>query len=239
MGLSVALLFLIWHTRKRLRNFALVSLLLIPIFLAPGQSAITRLLHPDASDQESSQFRLELWEAAENSFLANPFFGVGIGHYRPVVIRNGDIVYLPFHVAHNTYAGLLADLGLSGIIPFVGILLGSFFNLRRIVRRTETKTQVFLHQIALGLQAGLLGYMCCAFFLSTLWQQIMWFAVFLSMCLPRIESLMEAKQETKLAPATLRKKSKHSRALPARGHKGPGGRGSFALGPSHGGAFGR
>src|ERR1700683_2450574 len=45
VGLSVGLLFLIWNARKRLRNFALVSLLLIPIFLAPGQSAITRLLH--------------------------------------------------------------------------------------------------------------------------------------------------------------------------------------------------
>jgi O-antigen ligase len=239
VGLSVALLFLIWHTRKRLRNFALVSLLLIPIFLAPGQSAITRLLHPDASDQESSEFRLELWEAAENSFLNHPFVGVGLGHYRPLIIRNGGIIYLPFHVAHNTYMGLLADLGLTGIIPFVGILLGSFFNLRRVVRRTKTKNQIFLHQIALGLQAGLLGYMVCAFFLSTLWQQIMWFAVFLSMCLPHIESLIEAKQETKLAPETFVKKSKRLRALTAVGPKSPGGRGSLVLGPSRGGTYRR
>jgi O-antigen ligase len=195
IGLSVALLFLILNTRNRLRNLALVSLLMMPIIFAPGESAFSRLLHPTESDQESSQFRLELWEAAENTFFAHPLFGVGMGHYHPTIVRGGAVIELPFHVAHNTYVGLLADLGLAGIIPFLGIFLSALANLRRVSRRTKASGQMLLHQVALGLQAGLLGYIVCAFFLSTLWQQVMWFAVFLSMCLPRIENLTMARVE--------------------------------------------
>ena len=43
-----------------------------------------------------------------------------------------------------------------------------------------------VRQVALGLQAGILGYMVCAFFLSTLWLQVFWFCSFLTMSLPRV-----------------------------------------------------
>jgi len=195
VGLFVALLFLISKTRRRVRNLALVGLLMIPMFLVPGQSAFHRLMHPSAYDDESSQFRLELWQAAVNTFRDHPLFGVGMGHYRPSVTRNGAVLYLPFHVAHNTYLGLIADLGLAGIIPFLGIFVSAFMNLRQVARRNKAAGHVFLYQIALGLQAGLLGYMVCAFFLSTLWQQVFWFQVFLSMCLPRIEGLVLATKQ--------------------------------------------
>lgn len=200
IGLSVGLLFLIWNTRRRLRNLALVSLLMIAVIFAPGESAFSRLLRPTESDQESSQFRLELWKAAENTFLEHPLFGVGMGHYHPTIVREGAVIDLPFHVAHNTYVGLLADLGLAGIIPFLGALFSAFANLRRTARRSKASGQLLLHQVAMGLQAGLLGYIVCAFFLSTQWQQVMWLVVFLSMCLPRIQKLTLAKQEIELIP---------------------------------------
>jgi len=202
IGLTVALLFLVFKTRNRLRNLALVGLLMLPIVFAPGQSGFNRLLHPSESDEESSQYRFELWQSAENTFLAHPFFGVGMGHYRPTAIKDGQVVDLPFHVAHNTYIGLIADLGLAGIIPFIGIFFSALANLRRIAQRTTQSGQVLLHQVAVGLQAGLVGYMVCAFFLSTLWQQVMWFAVFLSMSLSRIEALTLANPDADLVPGT-------------------------------------
>jgi O-antigen ligase len=201
IGLTVALLFLVWNTRRRVRNLALVGLLLLPIAFAPGDSAFERLLHPSRGDEESSQYRLMLWEAAETSFREHPLLGVGMGHYRPYVIRGSSKIELPFHVAHNTYVGLIADLGLAGIIPFLGLFSSTFINLRRVVRRTRNNDQLLLHQVALGLQAGLLGYMICAFFLSTLWVQIMWFELFLSISLTRFVT-------KSVAPAINRRKPK-------------------------------
>ncbi len=189
LGLSLALIFLILHTRRRARTFALVAVFMLPVVLAPG--ALTRLLHPTQSDEESSEFRLELWQASERSFIQNPVFGIGMGHFHPWMIQNGQKVYLPFHVAHNTYVGIITDLGLAGFIPFIVVLVGSFRRAGGVARRTIGATDPdrrLLHQAALGLQAGLLGYMVCACFLSTQWQQVFWFSVFLSMCLPRIEA---------------------------------------------------
>jgi O-antigen ligase len=200
LGLSVALTFLIWHTRRRARIFALASLLMLPILLAPGQSAVTRLFHPDYGDQESTQYRLELWQASQRSFSKHPLFGIGLGHFHPSIEQNGQIVRLPFHVAHNTYIGLVTDLGLAGFLPFILVLLGAQRRLRSVALRAfgaSNPDQRLLRQIALGLQAGLIGYMVCALFLSTLWQQVFWFSVFLSMCLPRIGASLPVKLSTR------------------------------------------
>lgn len=234
LGLSVALAFLIWHTRRRARTFALVALFMLPILLAPGQSAVSRLLHPDHSDEESSESRLELWQASKRSFIENPVFGVGMGHFNPWIIQNGQKVYLPFHVAHNTYVGVATDLGLAGLIPFIAVLVGAFRRAGGVARRTlvaKDTDRRLLHQAALGLQAGLIGYMVCAFFLSTQWQQVFWFSVFLSMCLPRIEASISdsADPETaELGPkvtqvpwkaAVSRSRSRSERTVPERAWK--------------------
>lgn len=191
LGLSVAMAFLIWHTKRRVRTLALAALFMLPILLAPGQSAVSRLIHPDNSDQESTEYRLELWQASERSILENPVFGTGMGHFRPWIIKNGQVINLPFHVAHNTYVGVLTDLGLAGFVPFIVVLIGSIKRLGGVARRMMTHSdpdRQLLRQVALGLQAGLLGYMVCASFLSTLWQQVFWFSVFLSMSIPGIEA---------------------------------------------------
>lgn len=191
LGLSVAMAFLIWHTKRRVRTLALAALFMLPILLAPGQSAVSRLMHPDNSDQESTEYRLELWQASERSILENPVFGTGMGHFRPWIIKNGQVINLPFHVAHNTYVGVLTDLGLAGFVPFIIVLIGSMKRLGGVARRMMTHSdpdRQLLRQVALGLQAGLLGYMVCASFLSTLWQQVFWFSVFLSMSIPGIEA---------------------------------------------------
>ncbi|MGA9883694.1 MAG: O-antigen ligase family protein [Candidatus Acidiferrales bacterium] len=204
LGLSAALLFLIWHTRRRLRTFALVGLFLLPILLVPGQSAVSRLMRPDSSDQQSTEFRLELWQASERAFLEHPLFGIGMGHFHPQIEKNGQLVNLPFHVAHNTYIGIVTDLGLAGFVPFILVLLGSIRRSNTVARRTRaanTPEQRLLHQVALGIQAGLIGYMVCAFFLSTQWQQVFWFAVFLSMSIPAIEASTAPRQARVVNPA--------------------------------------
>lgn len=191
LGLAAALLLMIWYARRRARAFVIVALLMVPVLLAPGNGAVHRLLHPDYSDTDSTQYRLELWQAAENVFLEHPIVGEGMGHFQPWIMAGGQRINLPFHVAHNTYVGLLADLGLAGTIPFIVLLLAAQIRLRRLIRTMKdplTPDEQLLRRVALGLRAGLLGYMVCAFFLSTLWQQVFWFALFLSMCLPRIYS---------------------------------------------------
>jgi len=195
IGLAVAMLFLLMHVKHRLKILALVVLLAAPMSLLPGSSALDRLIHPTSSDQESSEFRLELWQAARQDFLDHPILGIGLGNFAPQIVKNGLIIQIPFHVAHNTYMDIAANMGLSGLLPFIGVLIGSVFTLRKVVKRSNGPEDVMVRQVALGLQAGILGYMVCAFFLSTLWLQVFWFCTFLTMSLPRVLHLAHAASE--------------------------------------------
>jgi O-antigen ligase len=195
IGLSVAMLFLLMHVKHRLKILALVALLALPMSLLPGTSALDRLINPTSSDQESSEFRLELWQAARQNFIDHPVFGIGLGKFAPQIVKDGIIIQVPFHVAHNTYMDVAANMGLSGLIPFVGVLIGSVFTLRKVVKRATAPEDVMVRQVALGLQAGILGYMICAFFLSTLWLQVFWLCTFLTMSLPRVLHLSHAPVE--------------------------------------------
>ena len=127
-----------------------------------------------------------MWQAARQNFIDHPVLGIGLGNFAPQIAKDGVIIQIPFHVAHNTYMDVAANMGLSGLIPFVGVLIGSVFTLRKVVKRATAPEDVMVRQVALGLQAGILGYMVCAFFLSTLWLQVFWLCTFLTMSLPRV-----------------------------------------------------
>lgn len=58
--------------------------------------------------------RSELWAAAVNLWLTNPFFGVGF---------KGHQMLMPDQLwAHNAYLGMLADLGLAGLASYLLII---------------------------------------------------------------------------------------------------------------------
>ncbi|MGH9395374.1 MAG: O-antigen ligase family protein [Terriglobia bacterium] len=187
LGLIGSLLFFVWRSRRRTRNFILVGLLLIPLFLIPGASPGNRLLHPTHSDTDSSENRVDLWSSGMHEFRNHVLFGVGWGHFQPQIMEHGVLTKLPFRVAHNTYIDIAAQMGLTGLIPFLVMLVAGFRGFGAVARRTLNTGPPELHQTAFGLQAGLLGYAIATFFLSTWWQQVFWLSVFLSISALLIE----------------------------------------------------
>ncbi|MDE3179191.1 MAG: O-antigen ligase family protein [Acidobacteriota bacterium] len=187
LGLMGSLIFILARSRRRVRNLVIVCLLMAPLFLIPGASPAGRLFHPDKSDQESSENRVDLWTAGMHEFENHPLFGVGWGHFQPVIIKNGVRTPLPFHVSHNTYIDLAAQLGLVGLIPFLIMLFAAFRACGAVARKTMNTGPPDLHQTALGMQAGILGYAIATFFLSTWWQQIFWLGIFLAASMVLIE----------------------------------------------------
>lgn len=188
LGLTAGVLIVIYYSRHRLRNLVVVAVLVLALGSAFGTSPLNRLLHPDKSDQESSQDRLELWHAGLESFRQHPLIGVGVGGFHPKTMKNGVLIDLPFRVAHNTYVDYLINLGLVGFVPFVGLLIASTWSLKRLARKLrESNGPPLLYRLTLGIEAGIVGYMVSAFFLSTWWQQVFWLSVFLSMCFPFLD----------------------------------------------------
>lgn len=198
LAIAVSFLYVIWHSSHRVRNFTLIGVLALPLLILVPVSPLYRFLHPKEHGLNTEKTRLWAWEAGMKMFETHPFFGVGLGNFKllmPVYAAPG----VDFKsVAHNTYIEYLAELGPIGLLLFLGIAYCSFSSLRRVrIRTRSTGPPSVLYLVALSLEAGLLGYLVGALFLSAEYEKLYWMVIFLSACLPdmmrpRVSSELQA-----------------------------------------------
>jgi O-antigen ligase len=186
LGLMASFLFLIWHSRRRARNLALVGVLLLPLSLIGKHSVVDRLLHPAYADQLAREARLVAWGAGWKMIKAHPLIGVGLGNFKTMMpaYRESEVNWAS--IGHNTYVEGAAELGIPGLIVFLGIWVSSFRMLGRLRRRAQSARSRSLLVIALGLQAGMVSYLVSACFVSAWWYKMWWLLLFLALCLDRL-----------------------------------------------------
>lgn len=201
LGFAAAIVLVIWHSARRMRNLVIVGALLIPMALAPF-SPIHRLLRPNRSDQESTAIRMELWKSGLRMIRAHPLLGVGLGNFKVLSSDYGGPELKKAGMAHNTYIEIAAETGLPGLLAFLAILYFSFRTLERIRRDRDGAGLAFLRKAASGIQAGLLGCSVSIFFSSLEYIKPFWLVVFLTMCLP---SLVVRTRRRQLTPMVITK----------------------------------
>lgn len=183
LGLIAAFLYVLWRSRQRARNFIVVACLIVPLSIVAPISPLARLLSPTRSDGEASDSRYVLWGAGIRMFQENWLTGIGVGNFKelsPSYQESGRVVKA---IAHNTYIQLLAELGLFGLLIFVGTMVAAFSSLQRTAAQALRVRSSLLYHSASGIQGGLIGYVVGAFFVSAEFQRLLWFMVFMSICL--------------------------------------------------------
>jgi O-antigen ligase len=205
LGLVPSLLFLIWHSRRRLRNFVIVVVLTLPVLLYAPSSPLQRFAHPSYGDKLAEDARWTAWKAGLRMLQAHPFVGVGLGNFQPLMERYRDPDSNVATVAHNTYLETAAELGIPALIVHLGLLCVTFVTLGRARRRARDLGSNRLYNLALGLQAGLLSYLVSAFFVSSWWQEMVWlpvfFAISLNSMLNRVPSVADSRQDVRISEA--------------------------------------
>jgi O-antigen ligase len=195
LGLVAGFLFVLWHSRERLRNLVVAGGLVIPLCLLLPVSPVQRFLHPNRGDKEGTDSRTAVWQAGLSMIGAHPIAGVGLGNFKPMVPKYSQIEMTPDLIAHNAYIEIAAEMGVPALLVFLGILGSSYHTLSRARRRASHAGSLFVWQASLSLQAGLLGSAVAIFFVSGQYQKLLWLVVFLSMCIPALLS-----QNSKLQP---------------------------------------
>lgn len=191
LAISAAFIYVICHSRHRARNLVLFCALAVPLAIYVPVSPVHRFLHPGKWDNYSKQARLDLWKAGLGMFESHPLAGVGLGNFRALVPRYSgraevDGIQIDY-MAHNTYIEYLAELGILGPVIFLAACFYAYRSLRRVRRYTRAPGRPqFLYVAALGLEAGLVGFLVGAFFLSGEYYKLFWVVMFLSMCMPRL-----------------------------------------------------
>jgi len=193
LGLSAAFLFVMWNSRSRMRNFAIILLVTLPILFVAPSSPIDRLLHPTHSDQESVEKRETLWLSGYRMIAAHPLTGVGLGNFRAVALDYQDGAEQVQLVAHNSYIEIASEMGIPALLVFVLLLVSSFRSLQSVRRALPASD--FLHSAALGIQAAILGCGIAIFFSSGQYQKTVWLMVLLSMVIPMLASQKLSSQQ--------------------------------------------
>lgn len=184
VALAAEAVYASWRLKRLLRLTVAIVLLVLPLALYVPFSPVTRLVAPTGSDSAASESRLSAWRAGFNAFAKSPLFGVGMGRFREVVEVSLDDQQDPTRMlAHNTYLEVAVELGLVGLLPFLGTLAAMWYGLGQVSRCSDFTGWQQLHNCSVGLKAALLGAGTAAFFLSAWWLRGAWLVPFLGIAL--------------------------------------------------------
>ncbi|HUN07695.1 MAG TPA: O-antigen ligase family protein [Aggregatilineales bacterium] len=161
-GISAALILLLpWaFSRWRFRYALWVCMLLYIIaqgyiILRPTPASSANSLLNDR-DSESMNIRFELWISAVEITRTYPLTGAGANMYRDRRVRAlfPTATYGSPPHAHNAWLQMSADMGLPGLVLFLGIQL----TLTTLIIRTWQQGDPAAQVVALGVGGGLLAH---------------------------------------------------------------------------------
>jgi putative inorganic carbon (hco3(-)) transporter len=116
---------------------------------------------------ESSQHRLDAWEAAVTMAASRPLTGVGISNFPQMYYSYTDNWHNREVAAHSMWFQVLGELGVIAFAVFVAMIWSSFkVNAETIRTLQQARAPPFLLSTAVGLQAALAGICASGTFLS-------------------------------------------------------------------------
>ncbi len=155
--------------------------------------------------------RGDLDQAAIHGFQDHPILGLGYGGFAPSsfeLLRTTPGVQLDVHSrclapnapewlrssgtfctgqpVHNAYVESLVELGIPGLLLFLGIMGATALSLIRTARRALTAGDAFIASTSVALVVGLAGLAMASFALSTETSRAPWMIVGLSLALPSL-----------------------------------------------------
>lgn len=140
--------------------------------------------------------RVNEWKAAWRSAHERPLLGLGFGSFPAVsndLVREtpGTDLYhfdeRPTGVfVHNAYLGSLAEVGIPGLVLFVGLLGSTIVALRRTAVKAKRVGEPSLARIANALVLSMVGWSITSFFLSSESARPFWITIGIALALPKL-----------------------------------------------------
>ena len=115
----------------------------------------------EAVAEGSAEQRLQILKTAWHIFVSNPVLGVGIGCYNEANARYAP--ELGERDAHNTYLRLAAEMGLPGLLLWLGLVGSVLAQVRR--RRASLEADIRTIEV-LWIERAIIGCLVAGFFAS-------------------------------------------------------------------------
>lgn len=191
-GAQLALLVMgVWVLLKARTGFkALVVVVVISVALFHFLPEEQKQRFYSMGDDKTSTQRLFYWEAGIKFMQDHPLLGVGYGNWSdyyiyalPQATAEGMI-----SVSHNIFVQAGAELGYTGLICFIFMILFVFILNARTRKQAKKLNKDFLYFVAYGLDAGLIGYLVAGFFVTVLYYPFFWVQLMMTVALYSVTS---------------------------------------------------
>ena len=194
IGLAAALLWMVGKSKARVKALLAIAIISIAVysFLPPEQYQRFQ----SSGEDKTSTTRLIRWKAGLEIMEDNPILGVGY--------RNWMTYYTDFHgqklagLPHNIFIDAGAELGYTGLILFILMILYTLVNNARTRKLALAVDNKFIFYTAHGLDAALIGFLISGSFVSVLYYPYFWINLALTVALNNV-----ANQQTAKLPATV------------------------------------
>lgn len=187
IGSAMALLWMLSKSKYRTRGLIGLAVVGVIVFLALPPEFMARF--DTMGEDNSSKLRLEYWAWGWEATKDHPLLGIGYGNWIPVysqfLIDSG--IHRPPQVCHNIFIQASSELGFTGLF-LVLLLIVSTFVLNARTRRVLPDAEPYrpLRLFSHGLDAGMIGFLVSAQFVTVLYYPYLWIAVALTVALHNV-----------------------------------------------------
>lgn len=185
-------------SKKKLVLISVALALLFGTYIGVAYKERIRTIFDESySDVRAGSGRIGLWRQCLHIARDHPVLGVGpdafstaFGHYLendkfPEELSR-DQLGGKWQTAHNSFLLVLVEMGLPGLLVFLGINIRSFRNFQRVKSTSANHGRASILSIqATTLQLALSGFLTCAFFLSQSYNTVIYLFLLLSGALRR------------------------------------------------------
>jgi putative inorganic carbon (hco3(-)) transporter len=115
LGIAVGMVYLIIRSGISRKKLILVAVAALLFLVFDHNSPLHRFISPAPGDVQSVDKHILGWMAGLNMLKEHPFFGVGLGNYKAVVVKydTTGLVAADPHIAHNAYLEIGAEMGIQ------------------------------------------------------------------------------------------------------------------------------
>ncbi|MCK5685101.1 O-antigen ligase family protein [bacterium] len=117
LGFMISSTYLFMQVKRKAALIIIITIFFSIIFVVPEFS--DRLFHLVDLQDSALQARFVLWEKAANQVIENMTTGIGIGNFKEQPLPFNSKY---FDISFNMYLTICAELGIFGILLFVGML---------------------------------------------------------------------------------------------------------------------
>ena len=187
IGLIVVLMFILWEYRRKGWIIALILLFVVFTFFHTHSGYWERINTLKAEEIIKEEGRFKQIQYAIELIRFYPLTGVGIGNF---IQAKSDLLgmnpeeKLTYHVAHNAYLEVGAEIGILGMMVFILLIVISIIDSYSTEKYLKDREGLcFFYEISKGIRLGFIGFAVSIFFLSEQYNSILyqWIALIVAL----------------------------------------------------------